>query len=88
MAKSIVGSCYCGHCKFEVNSEGPKLSIYCHCVDCRKAHSAPLYQIIYVAEKEFSLTEGEDIGHFSYKSDNFTRYFCRKCGSRYAPFIW
>lgn len=59
------------------------MTIYCHCSDCRKAHSAPLYQVIYVSENEVTLIEGKEIGHFSYKNENFTRYFCMKCGSRH-----
>jgi len=79
--KTITGSCYCGACKFKVTAEKPTKSLYCHCSDCRKAHSSPIYYVIYVPKDNFELISG-DIAEFGKNPDRLVRKFCIKCGSR------
>mmetsp|Transcript_13847 Transcript_13847/g.18084 ORF Transcript_13847/g.18084 Transcript_13847/m.18084 type:complete len:147 (+) Transcript_13847:2028-2468(+) len=84
MKKTYNGHCYCGKVKFQVSyDEGmPTRPIYCHCESCRRAHSSPLYQIVYVKADRFRFLEGEErVKTFSHR-DDFTRDFCGNCGSR------
>ena len=79
------GSCYCGEIRFTLDDcTKPEAAAYCHCVDCRKAHSSPLYQVVYVPEKSFKITKGKDkVKEFKKKpGDTMVRAFCSCCGSR------
>jgi Paired amphipathic helix repeat len=45
---AVTGHCYCGAVVFSVavpESERDAHCCYCHCDSCRRAHSAPLYQV-------------------------------------------
>ena len=82
----IHGQCYCGEIEFVVDpSVTPLVSLYCHCESCRRAHAAPLYQVIYIAPKAFRITKGEDTHLKSFtrpKEGSPERFFCGNCGSR------
>lgn len=41
--------CRCGLVEISLSTETPVLAGFCHCVDCRRAHAAPIYQFIYGA---------------------------------------
>jgi len=57
--------------------------MFCHCDSCRRAHSAPLYHIVYVPKECFTLVEGKDsITEFSKKEGSPIRAFCKVCGSK------
>lgn len=45
----VHGTCYCGGVKFAVDctATAPLKALYCHCESCRRAHAAPLYQVVY-----------------------------------------
>ncbi len=78
------GFCYCGKVHYSVNKNTqPHSSCYCHCESCRRAHSAPLYQVVYVPKADFHITQGvEFISRFCKDGSTVTRAFCRECGSR------
>ncbi len=84
----LPGHCYCGEIAFEVNADPaitPFRSLYCHCESCRRAHSAPLYQVIYIDPTAFRITKGEDEHLKSFirpKEGSPQRFFCGNCGSR------
>lgn len=77
------GHCYCGGVQFEVNgaTEVHK-ACYCHCESCRRAHSAPLYHVVYVPSSDFVIKEGKDLVKCFKKSSSCSRFFCDTCGSR------
>lgn len=81
---SIHGHCYCGEFEFTIpRNITPYRSVYCHCDSCRRAHSSPLYQVIYIPEEEFLIIRGKELIQEYRKLDSkVTRAFCRQCGSK------
>jgi|TARA_B100000519_G_C14255594_1_gene444842 hypothetical protein len=56
--------CLCGSVEISLKTDEPSVSGFCHCWACRRAHSAPLYQVIYTDNANIdpatgSLREGE-----------------------------
>jgi len=43
-----------------IKSDAPIFACFCHCVSCRKTHSAPLYQCVYVTPDEITIEGGMD----------------------------
>ena len=39
--------CVCGGIEIKLKTDEPALSVFCHCWACRRAHAAPLYQVLY-----------------------------------------
>ena len=63
------------------------LSTYCHCTDCRRAHAAPVYQVVYVKNNDekgaFKITKGKElITDFRKEGAAVVRAFCKTCGTR------
>jgi hypothetical protein len=88
----IHGRCYCGAVKFSIAADTkPLLAGYCHCKDCRQAHSAPVYQYVYMDQEKFSITDGKDLLNTYTRNesvtDHFRRYFCSQCGSKVYNFM-
>eukprot|EP01031_Cornospumella_fuschlensis_P032991 gene32991-39901_t len=83
------GQCYCGEVHFEVDASiKPVKAVYCHCESCRRAHSAPLYQIVYTPPEAIRITKGEELlKAFSRSESTPIRYFCSNCGSRVKNFL-
>ena len=57
--------CVCGGVEVQIKGAAPGMSTLCHCWACRRAHSAPLYQVIYwptanFNEKTFELNGATD----------------------------
>eukprot|EP00729_Bicosta_minor_P009346 gene9346-12947_t len=77
------GQCYCGGIRFTVPLAAPIKACYCHCDSCRRAHSAPLYQVVYIKNEGFHITQGEELVQYFEKTLNgVVRSFCKVCGSR------
>jgi hypothetical protein len=56
------GHCYCGEITFSIPANvEPHIATYCHCESCRRAHSSPLYQVVYIKPEEFVITAGTDM---------------------------
>eukprot|EP01051_Picozoa_sp_SAG22_P016595 SAG22_NODE_2371_length_2645_cov_4.857816_1_plen_426_part_00 len=53
-------SCYCGKVKMTIKTDTPVFAAFCHCVSCRKTHSAPIYQCVYVKPDEITVEGGMD----------------------------
>jgi len=73
------GACYCGAVKVTVSAEDPPIGAgYCHCLSCRKWHSAPINAwTIWPADKvKFS---GGDVIR-SPVDEVSGRISCAKCG--------
>ena len=43
-----------------IKCDEPVFAGFCHCVSCRKAHSAPMYQCVYVKPHEITIEGGMD----------------------------
>jgi hypothetical protein len=85
-AVDVSGHCYCGAITYRVRiPEGrePVFTAYCHCESCRRAHAAPLYQVVGILEEHFEFTRGADeLNDFRRPNMKMTRGFCRQCGTR------
>ena len=82
-AIDVRGHCYCGAVGFRVQMPAdakPIFTAYCHCDSCRRAHAAPLYHIVAVAEPMITFTGEEHIREFNRGGP--TRAFCTECGSK------
>jgi hypothetical protein len=85
----IKGECYCGEVKFEVDvpekAEGNvDFCIYCNCESCRRSHSAPVSQIMYVSKSLVRFTSGKSLikGFQKVEGKDPIRSFCSKCGTK------
>lgn len=82
----VKGHCYCGSIEFSVRipaGEDPFFTAYCHCESCRRAHSAPLYQVACVTEAMFEITAGAELlTEFHKGPKSPVRAFCSRCGSK------
>jgi hypothetical protein len=85
--KEILGGCYCGEVRFLVHSDAhPLLSGYCHCVGCRQAHAAPIYEVAWIPTANFRITQGRErlkwYTRSEKKREHLRRYFCVNCGTK------
>ena len=84
MQEPLRAHCYCGGVEWQVGFSATGRALFCHCQSCRRAHSAPLYHVCYVAAHEFQVTKGADLvrtyGHA--RPETFSRSFCSICGTR------
>jgi hypothetical protein len=84
------GNCYCGAVRFAIGEAcSVHASLYCHCESCRRAHSAPVYHVVYIRPEDFSFTHGENLVVHYRKTPATTvsRTFCSHCGSKVANIL-
>ncbi|MDP9457923.1 MAG: GFA family protein [Actinomycetota bacterium] len=74
------GSCSCGAVMYEVDRLDMPI-LHCHCVTCRKTHSAPFAPTAGVGREHFRWLAGEDKLSSYESSPRKLRRFCSKCGS-------
>ena len=87
---TVSGFCFCGEVRFQVDVEADLgMRVFCHCESCRRAHAAPLYQVVYVKKKSFRITNGADsIKEFSKDPGRKPmRCFCSVCGSKIMNYL-
>ncbi len=86
MPTQVTGHCYCGEVTFAVtipDDDEPIFTAYCHCDSCRRAHAAPLYQVVGIEASQWALTSGAElIRSFRRPGSSIERCFCGQCGSR------
>ena len=71
------GGCLCASFRFVARGE-PARSIYCHCVDCRRATGAPVSVLVGYPVDDVEYT-GESARKYR-SSSTVTRAFCGSCG--------
>lgn len=71
------GGCLCASFRFVARGE-PARSIYCHCVDCRRATGAPVSVLVGYPVEDVEYT-GEAPRKYR-SSSTVTRAFCGSCG--------
>ena len=77
----ISGSCHCGLIGFEIKNN-PKITVNCHCDDCKKRNGSAFSTYAGVAESDLVFSEGENYLK-KYKVENSgEKYFCSECGSQ------
>ena len=80
MENKISGSCHCGTIQFELGSS-PKLTVNCHCDECKKRNGSVFSTYMAVSEGDFILTRGgHSLNRYEIASEGI-KYFCRECGS-------
>jgi len=82
---AVRGHCYCGSVHFEVAAGTvPNFACFCHCDSCRRAHAAPMYQVVYVPKTAFTVTAGASHVRRPHgkPTEEIGRCFCGRCGSR------
>ena len=86
--RELHGECYCGGVRFAVlvpaQREEEMQSAFCFCQSCKRAHAAPLYQVVYLRKSLVRLERGAElVEDFAKTPGQFPiRSFCRNCGSR------
>jgi hypothetical protein len=53
--------CICGGVEIVLKTDAPAVSAFCHCWACRRTHSAPLYQCLYVNSANIDPETGEKL---------------------------
>src|SRR5713101_1092707 len=77
-SSKMKGSCHCGTVSYEI-SRLESLG-HCHCVTCRKTHSAAFATTGRVACENFRWLSGEDKLTAYESSPGKRRFFCSVCG--------
>lgn len=80
METSVTGSCHCGRVQFELQGR-PKLTVNCHCDDCKKRNGTAFSTYIGAAENSLVITKGEDCIKKYEVENSGEKYFCAQCGS-------
>jgi len=80
MDKIVKGSCHCGKVNFELKGI-PKLTVNCHCDDCKKRNGSAFSTYLGVAEKDLLITSGENYIKKYKVEGSGEKYFCSECGS-------
>lgn len=81
---TATAQCACKAVEYAISCTPEQTSIrsYCTCLGCRTAHSAPIYQVVYVTNEYFHLLKGQDvIGEFPMSNVSGVRCFCKTCGT-------
>ena len=73
------GSCHCGTVAYEAAQIEPPIG-HCHCITCRKTHSAAYNTTARVVREKFRWIRGEDRLSAYESSPGKKRYFCSVCG--------
>ena len=73
----ITGRCYCGQTK--IAAKNPRVSLNCHCDDCRRSAGAPVTAFVEfdVADVEVTSSAEKSVS----VNAGVTRTFCSNCGS-------
>lgn len=81
------GGCACGAIRFRTTGRPLRVGL-CHCMDCRKAHSAAFASFVafdanavLLAAADGSSVSNERVGFWD-NGRGYHRHFCRACGSR------
>jgi len=76
----MIGSCFCGGVKFEVNGITPKL-YQCHCSMCRKVTSSTSNTAFIIPIDNFKWISGDSFIKTYKKPTGYRVDFCTECGS-------
>ena len=76
------GSCHCGAVRYEI--ERLETLGHCHCLTCRKTHSAQFNSAGRVLDANFRWLQGRELLTDYRSSANKSRFFCSRCGCHIA----
>ena len=81
MNDKISGSCLCGGVKYEITRNFDRL-FFCHCQQCRKITGSAHASNLFVDGDSFKWLKGEElVKQYKTHGRDFTKAFCRECGS-------
>lgn len=84
--KKLTGQCLCGSVKFSVNDDF-KAFYQCHCKQCQQLTGSAFASNIFTAPDNIEWLSGKDcITDYEHPSREFSKSFCRGCGSA-LPFV-
>ncbi|MEP0520683.1 MAG: GFA family protein [Hyphomicrobiales bacterium] len=78
----LSGACLCGAVSYKGNAD-IKMTMNCHCVDCRKVTGSTYGTLLFVVEDSVDITGKTNVFH--HKSDrgsDMQKLFCSSCGSQ------
>lgn len=78
----LSGSCLCGAVSYSGDAD-IKMTMNCHCSDCRKVTGSAYGTLLFVAEDSIEITgETKIYEHVSDRGSNMQKLFCPECGSQ------
>lgn len=78
----LSGACLCGAISYSGDAD-IKMTMNCHCVDCRKVTGSAYGTLLFVAEDSVEISGEPGIfEHTSDRGSNMQKLFCSKCGSQ------
>ncbi|MEM7358659.1 MAG: GFA family protein [Pseudomonadota bacterium] len=81
IATYLKGSCLCGEVTYRITEE-PETFYFCHCEQCRKVTGSGFAaNIITKVDNIEWLSGSELLNHFDHPDGDFSKTFCRLCGS-------
>jgi len=75
MENILEGSCHCGKIHIELKGN-PKLTVNCHCDDCKKRNGSAFSTYLGVADKDLLITKGESYLKKYEVGNSGEKYFC------------
>ena len=86
MSKRLSGQCMCGTVKYRVK-EDFKAFYQCHCIQCQHLTGTAFASNIFTNIDNIEWLSGKDnIAHFEHPTRQFSKNFCKTCGSP-LPYI-
>ena len=87
MESRITGVCLCGKVEFSIENDF-RFLLFCHCEQCRRVSGSAHASNLFAPADAFAWEKGEDdVQRYQHPKRNFTKAFCRHCGSG-LPFIF
>lgn len=80
MTDSITGQCHCGAVSWTA-ALPHTIALNCHCNMCRSLSGADYSSWLVLAADQFTLLSGADVLTAYQASEQFSKTFCRQCGS-------
>lgn len=81
MASELTGECLCGAVKFSV-ADNFKAFYQCHCKQCQQLTGSAFASNLFTAPDNIQWLSGQDsISHYEHPSREFSKSFCKSCGS-------
>lgn len=78
----LSGACLCGAVSYSGDAD-IKLTMNCHCVDCRKITGSAYGTLLFVAEGSVEISgETRVFEHKSDRGSDMQKLFCSNCGSQ------
>lgn len=86
MSKHLTGECLCGRVKFSI-TDNFKAFYQCHCKQCQQLTGSAFASNMFTGPDNIQWLSGQDqIANYEHPSREFSKSFCRTCGSA-VPFI-